>query len=322
MESILFSLLQEYGAQAGWDDLCIDWGMEGMEVDGKRFQHIGGLQHFPELAYLSIAGHELQSLEGLPMLQQLERLNLSNNDLQGIDHLPPFPKLAFLDLSLNAIRDIERMPLLPSLRELHLSHNPLGHVRGIERCPALLELYLTGNSVLSNLEELGSLQHLQTLFVKDCPVADWHFLPALSSLRHLAISPLYGERLGPLADLNQLESLSIWAVRMFDDLVLPPLPALKRLSLREGPRVGSVSGMDGLLALEHLELRNANGGALPQGIESLERLSHLTVQEMEKIEWGLLAELPNLAGITLKPGVNPAGLEDLVRDRPDIQIAN
>ncbi|MCX4388006.1 NACHT domain-containing protein [Micromonospora peucetia] len=196
------------------------------------------------------------------------------------------PDLSFV-LPLRGLRDLDaqRLPSLRSaagivpltrLRRLNLSRNPhLAEISAIADLPALRELYLVECPEIVDLRPVGGLPGLRVLCVDGAiGVADFSVVAGLSTLTTLSIT-----------DCN-LGSLDICA----------GLPELRTLRARTVKGVTDAAGIATCGGLRRLELRLADGVALPElppGLTSVRLSGHTTSAALTRL--ASLRELRQLA---------------------------
>ncbi|WP_433385583.1 NACHT domain-containing protein [Micromonospora sp. KLBMP9576] len=225
------------------------------------------------------------------------------------------PDLSFIS-PLRGLRDLDaqRLPSLRSaagvatltrLRRLNLSRNPhLAEVSAVAGLPALRELYLDECPEIADLTPVGGLAGLRVLCLDGAlAVADFAVLAGLSALTTLSVTD---------CDLASLD-------------ICTNLPELRTLRARTAPGVADATGLATCGGLRRLELRLADGAALPQlppGLTSvrlsgrtttaalarlaaLRDLRHLAVDgatELDSI--ALIGSLPRLAELRVTGATN------------------
>jgi thymidylate kinase len=157
----------------------------------------------------------------------------------------PLRKLRDLDAQrLPSLRSAAGIAPLTRLRRLNLSRNPrLADVSAIADLPALRELYLVDCPEIVDLAPVGGLLELRVLCVDGASgVADFSAIAGMSALTTLSVTD---------CDLGALD-------------ICTDLLELRTLRARTAKGVTDAAGIAACTGLRRLELRLADGAALPK----------------------------------------------------------
>jgi internalin A len=122
----------------------------------------------PSLKLLVLNYNQISEIEFLEQLPNLEYLSLISNQVSAIKTLSALTQLKYLDLSYNQLTDLIDFALHLKLNSLNLDNNQLSDISVLANALSLKELRL-GNNRIMKLQGLGSLEKLQSLFVKGNP---------------------------------------------------------------------------------------------------------------------------------------------------------
>ena len=104
-------------------------------------------------------------------------LALSTNNIEKISSLTGMDNLKILSLGRNCIKKIENLDgVADTLEQLWMSYNQIEKLVGVEKLANLQVLYLANNKIKdwSEVERLSSLEHLEDLLLKACPIYEEH----------------------------------------------------------------------------------------------------------------------------------------------------
>jgi dynein light chain 1, axonemal len=104
-------------------------------------------------------------------------LALSTNNIEKISSLTGMENLKILSLGRNCIKKIENLDgIADTLEELWMSYNLVEKLVGIDKLANLRVLYLANNKVKdwAEIARLSSLDKLEDLLLKACPIYDDH----------------------------------------------------------------------------------------------------------------------------------------------------
>ncbi|KAJ3702955.1 hypothetical protein LUZ61_006660 [Rhynchospora tenuis] len=149
-------------------------------VFASRIVDIKDSPKWKKLSFVSCACNNLALMDdSLQLLPSVETLDLSRNRFTKVDNLKKCIKLRYLDLGFNQLRSITMLTEVSSrIVKLNLRNNALSLLRGLEYMKSLVGLDLSCNiiSSFSELEVLGSLSSLETLWLEGNPIcyARWY----------------------------------------------------------------------------------------------------------------------------------------------------
>eukprot|EP00892_Ulva_mutabilis_P009606 jgi/Ulvmu1/7017/UM033_0076.1 len=109
----------------------------------------------------------------LSTLKSCVHLALSTNNIEKISSLTGMENLKVLSLGRNCIKKIENLDgIADTLEELWLSYNLVEKLAGIEKLSNVRVLYLGNNKIKdwAEVERLASLEKLEDLLLKGCPI--------------------------------------------------------------------------------------------------------------------------------------------------------
>jgi Leucine Rich repeats (2 copies) len=164
------------------------------------------------------------------------------------------------------IDSLRKIGYFPHLTVLNCENNKLQTLNGIAALDNLTELNLNGNRKLSDASALQSLKHLQRLELKSCALENLDFLNADFKLQYLNLDMNF--RLKTLAGIEaqpSLTHLDCDAAELFDLSPLADLPNLEVLSIREN----HIKDLSPLYACKQLNTLYCRRNPLPQ--EEVER---------------------------------------------------
>jgi Leucine-rich repeat (LRR) protein len=297
MEQFIREILAGEPAR-GVVDLCLDYELIGAQA-GQRWTQFAGLSDCVDLEILSCSGHALHALHGLPPLPRLRQLCLSLNALETLAGFPPLPALEVLDLSHNLLSSLADLPASLTLKVLHAGHNHLQATSWLHNFPNLQDLTLSGNRGLRSLDGISTLQHLKSLFLRQCFVMRWDALAGLPHLEELSISPRAPQGLDVLAELPALHTLYIQATELRGGFTLPPLPSLTKLSIIGGSGLDTMEGFAHSPKLSSVNLRGNGLRAIPKGLDQLPDLQLLDLSDNPLQQREGLAGLPSSVVVRL-----------------------
>ena len=185
-------------------------------------------------------GYKIQSLADLAIFTDLTDLTITNAELENIDDLADLTQLTALNLSNNSITDSTKIGSLTSLTTLNLSRNFLYTFS--ESYTKLTELNFL---VLNDLQkEYGGTN------------INGESLAALTKLTHLEINDSFLYNASDIADLINLEELSMSHLRSnFNSLsFLTSFTQLKSLNISSNNSIGDLTALSQLTALEELNI--------------------------------------------------------------------
>ncbi|MBK9448693.1 MAG: leucine-rich repeat domain-containing protein [Bacteroidetes bacterium] len=255
-------------------DLCLDHKLIA-DIHPQKFTEMEGLELFPDLRIFSAAMHEIRTLAGLECAKRLLELDLSLNEISDISGVELLAEIQRLRLSHNEIASLTGISFPASLQELDLGFNQLTDISTLSELPNLEILILNGNRGLANLN--GVPIGIKELHVTQAFVSDFERLQSLKGLESLSISPGSMGGLILLEELPGLQSLKVSAGRISGNLNLPALHGLKTLRIHKAIQTHSISGLNRLETLQHLDI----GNSLLENPPNLEGMNLLEVLEIK-----------------------------------------
>jgi len=292
--------------------------MASLDAANRGITNLDGIEWIPNLQELNLRGNRISDISRLSGLRRLEKLNLRGNDIRDISPLAELSMLEYLNLYANSgIQDIGPLKGLKNLHTLILAYVPVGdqvdnlaeltllrrlnlRSAGINDLSFLAglkkmeNLNLFGNSSLSALEVIGTLEDLDTLILANVPTnGDLGFLRGLAKLRYLNLRESGAIDIDPVSGLLDLEYLNLHSNPGIS--TIQPIKNLRRLEtliLANVPVGDEVAVIGDLPHLKILNLRNT-------GLTDLAPIGSLMAR-------GALQDSPDDA--------NPAGVD--IRDNP------
>ncbi len=131
------------------------------------------LQSLGSLEELYLGANRIREIKGLETLKGLRILSIQANYIKKVQGLDALAGLEELYLSQNFIEVMEGLDHLPKLKTLDMAKNKIKKIGGVEKTTALEELWLNENQVgeLADIEGIGFLQHIVTIYLEGNPVA-------------------------------------------------------------------------------------------------------------------------------------------------------
>ncbi|CAL0331124.1 unnamed protein product [Lupinus luteus] len=176
-------------------------------VFASRITEIRDSPQWNRLSFVSCACNGLVLMdESLQLLPAVETLDLSRNKFAKVDNLNKCVKLKHLDLGFNHLRTLAPFSQVSyHIVKLVLRNNALSTLRGIENLKSLEGLDVSYNIIsnFSELEFLGSLTNLQTLWLEGNPLccARWYRAQVFSFFS-------YPEKLK--LDAKEISTIDFW----------------------------------------------------------------------------------------------------------------
>jgi hypothetical protein len=119
---------------------------------GAKIMDLTGLEHLPNLTYLSLSSHYISSTAQLPALPALTNLSLVLNPISSLADFPKLPQISDLNLIGTSITSLDGLPSSKSLTRLSLASTAidLATLQNLnESFPALSYLDLSSNGITS-----------------------------------------------------------------------------------------------------------------------------------------------------------------------------
>lgn len=168
-----------------FDDPRLDRAVR--EKLGKRYTPLY-ITDLLQITHLDASGRGIRTLGGIERLHRLEELDLSNNLIADLSPLQSLQRLTRLNLQYNIITDLNPLEGQTSLQSLNLRQNKITDITPLVALRNLTYLNLHSNSGIQSLAPIATLQHLETLILRNVPVgADMEWLRDLHQLKTLNI---------------------------------------------------------------------------------------------------------------------------------------
>lgn len=206
-----------------------------------------------------------------------------------------------LNASNRNIRSLKGMSYLKSIVDLNLTGNRIGempqHLEELQYMESLRSLQLNRNGI-SQIEPIGKLLELNSLFLDNNQIRDISHLAHLKELRRLGLNNNQISNLEPLKELTQLTSLWLTNNNQINNLEsLSELKSLVFLSLNNNNQIRSFEPISELISLEQLSLNNTQ-------ISDLTPLSRLTNLNAVWLQDNRVNNLEPLRGLTNLSSIN------------------
>lgn len=252
---------------------------------------------------------EIQSLEDLRWFSSIRILQIEGEgerDVNDISVLANLKKLEELELCyFHHLEDISSLSGLKNLRKLNLSYNnDINDINPLKGLKNLQELYLAENQI-ENIEALANLKNLQKL-----------------SLGEEDTGPNCGNNvtdISPLADLENLTHLSLWANQVSDLSPLADLSKLTYLALGDN----QISNIDPLSSLANLTILVLSENQISDvsTLSGLVNLMYLRLEDNQISDISMLADLVNLEELYLRNNlITEKDISDLKLFLPEVKI--
>lgn len=236
------------------------------------------LKTMEHLKGLSCSGTEISELVEKINPEQMTELSLDG--VESLEGLSAFENLEILSLEDVYAPDIRQLTPLKNLRSLYIVEDDRSDPFSTEKSTTLTDY--SGLSVLTGLESL----HLES----EC-IREFSFLKPLTNLKDLAIEDTEAISVEPLAELSQLEALSLIDNRSVLDY--SPVGALSNLKTLVLDKDTSQDDPD-LSALGNLTSLEISGFMSVDGIKRLGSLKELSIHGCNIDE---IASLSALSGL-------------------------
>lgn len=257
--------------------------MASLDASNRGITNLDGIEWMPNLQELNLRGNRISDISRLSGLRRLEKLNLRGNDVSDISPLKKLSALEYLNLYANSgIQDIEPLKGLKNLHTLILAYVPVGDqvdnlaeltllrrlnlrstgIKDLSFMAGLTKLEnlnLYGNTSISSLEMIGTLEDLETLILANVPTyGDLGFLSlsGLTKLKYLNLRESGAADIEPLSELLDLEYLN----------------------LHSNPAISTIQPIKNLHRLETLILANVPVGQEAGIIENFSNLKILNLR--------------------------------------------
>lgn len=153
---------------------------------------LAGIEQFKNLEYLTVNYRSLEDISALLSLPYLRELTLINcNSVTDYSPLMSLTGLEHLSIQSNQLKTIDFVKVMPNLTSFAIEDSQITKLDALEGCTGLINLYLMENY----------------------NVTDYSVISKLTNLSSLTFSASYDDILPSLAELTQLQSLTLDGVR-------------------------------------------------------------------------------------------------------------
>lgn len=187
--------------------------LTSLDAYRKEITDLTGMEHAPNIAWLSFAENHVSDLSPLAELFKLETLYLWSNPISDISPLANLTQLGALNLGGCRISDIMPLATLIQLRHLNLRFNSIADITPLENLTELTDLSLSNNRIV-DVSPLASLTKLEKLWIQN----------------------------NNITDHSPLDVLSLTIFEYDESCILPSLPIHERIENRRFPSIFSAWG--------------------------------------------------------------------------------
>ena len=270
-----------------YQSMLID--LTSLAASGRGIVSLEGLQHCPNLDWLSLGGNAIVDLVPLSGLTSLRMLSLPDNAIADITPLSQMASLEVLDLGWNLVSDLPPLEQLTHLWHLDLRDNQIGDLTSLSTLTNLRRLVLYSNDVV-DIAPLSSLTSLTELSLSENRVGDLAALAGLTALQHLHLRENEVTDVDALSGLVSLEVLHLQDNSVGDISSLSGLVSLQELRLQFN-QVADICSIAGMSSLRHLDL------AMNQ-VSDIASLSGLTSIEFLNLAFNDIGDISCLSNLT------------------------
>ncbi|MFC9711691.1 hypothetical protein ACFTRD_26455 [Paenibacillus sp. NPDC056933] len=232
-------------------------------------------------------------LSVLKHMNHLEKLLIDcNRRVHGIEAVGALPGLKEFAFDVFEVESLDVLSLVPTtLQQLRIGKTKTKKtdLSVLNRFTELKTLSVNGHT--TNIETIGTLSSLRSLYISGMPLKELGYLKKLADLHELHLSFGGAENLDSLAGMESLQLLKLLRVKGLSDLsVLPELKRLRLLAIEDQPHLTSLPSLENLTELQRIYLNNVNveNIAWAETSESLKELAllqmkHITVKTIESL---------------------------------------
>ncbi|QOS76834.1 hypothetical protein JNUCC31_18535 [Paenibacillus sp. JNUCC31] len=242
-----------------------------------------------------IYGFHSQSgdLSVLKYMKHVEKLVIDcNSSVHGIEAIGALPGLNEFAFDVFEADSLDVLALVPTtLQQLRIgkTQTKKTDMSVLSRFNELKTLIVNGHT--RNIETIGTLLSLRSLYISGMPLKELGYLNDLTNLRELHLSFGGAENLDSLAGMESLELLKLLRVKGLSDLsVLPELKGVRLLAIEDQPQLTSLPSLENLTELQRIYLNNVNveNTAWAETSESLKELAllqmkYITAEDIESL---------------------------------------
>ncbi|KOY17467.1 leucine-rich repeat domain-containing protein [Paenibacillus xylanivorans] len=249
---------------------------------------------------LRIYGFHSQSgdLSVLKYMNHVEKLVIDcNSSVHGIEAVGSLSGLKEFAFDVFEAGPLEVLELIPAtLQQLRIGKTKTKKtdLSVLSRFTELKTLIVNGHT--RNIETIGTLLSLSSLYISGIPLKELGYLKDLTNLRELHLSFGGAENLDSLAGMESLQLLKLLRVKGLSDLsVLPELKGVRLLGIEDQPHLTSLPSLENLTELQRVFLNNVN---------------------MENIDWAKTSKsLKELALLQMKH-ITAEDIDSLIHHKP------
>lgn len=255
------------------------------------------VKELKNLKSLSLAGNKLDNLDLIKDLDNLEEVNFSENNLQDLTGLADKTQLTKVTINGNQLTSLDGLENASNLTYIYASNNQIENLSALANNQALQYLNLDTNK-LTNIDDIGSKPNLEILDLSNNVMNQVNAVASMEKLRALfIISTKDITDLTPLANLKNLEALSIRDNKITDVSPLAGLTELKYLHLYEN-HISNIDPIVGLVDLRELNF-SMNQVEDITAIKNMQKLRVLFAYQNEVSDPTPILGLENLRTVNL-----------------------
>lgn len=200
-------------------------------------------------------------LSDLKHMNHVEKLLIDcNRRVHGIEAAGALPGLKEFAFDVFEVESLDVLALVPTtLQQLRIGKTKTKKtdLSVLNRFTELKTLSVNGHT--TNIETIGTLSSLRSLYISGMPLKELGYLKNLTDLRELHLSFGGAENLDSLAGMESLQLLKLLRVKGLSDLtVLPELKGLRLLGIEDQPHISSLPSLENLTELQRVFLNNVN----------------------------------------------------------------
>ncbi|MGC5776751.1 hypothetical protein [Paenibacillus pabuli] len=242
-----------------------------------------------------IYGFHSQSgdLSVLKYMNHVEKLVIDcNRRIQGIESLGELLRLKEFAFDVFEAESLDVIELVPTtLQQLRIGKTKTKktNLSVLNRFTELKTLSVNGHT--TNIETIGTLSSLRSLYISGMPLKELGYLKKLANLCELHLSFGGAENLDSLAGMESLQLLKLLRVKGLSDLsVLPELKGVRLLAIEDQPHISSLPSLENLTELQRVFLNNVNVENIEWAKTSkslkelaLLQMKHITAEDIESL---------------------------------------
>lgn len=169
-------------------------------------KNLEGIEHFPNLAYLTVDYRALEDISALVKFPALQGLMLEECDaLTDYSPLLSLGDLEWLKIASDSLENIDFVGSMRRLTSLSIEGSRVKSLDVLQECPGLTLLNLTGNSMIEDYSVIGKLTELEELTLEMGHGGKLPSFEKLAKLERLSLKDV--DDLSPLKDAGSVISL-------------------------------------------------------------------------------------------------------------------